>query len=283
MSQIERQFKGWTRPGREIVSATPVPTVDSNETLDFVGGYFRIFQLADGHRFSTDDLATAWYGTQNCPRAETVLDLGSGIGSVALMSAFRLPGARFTTIEAQDVSIGLARKSVALNGLSARFDLRHGDLRTPGILGDDERFDLITGSPPYFPVGTGVASDHSQKFHCRFEVRGDVSDYCRVAARHLEPGGVFACVFPIDPLEQLKRVETAAKANDLFIVKRRALTLKAGERSLLSVFMMMKKEDLPESFLKKGTLVEPELVIREKDGSPGQEYQTVKLVMGFPP
>ena len=81
-------------------------------TLDALSGHFKIHQYKDGHRFSTDDVLVAWYGTSHCPRADRVLDLGSGIGTVALISAWRLPGARFVTIEAQDISIRLARESV---------------------------------------------------------------------------------------------------------------------------------------------------------------------------
>ena len=55
--------------------------VEPNETLDSVGGHFRLFQLKDGHRFSTDDVLTAWYGTTWCPSARTALDLGSGAGA----------------------------------------------------------------------------------------------------------------------------------------------------------------------------------------------------------
>ena len=63
---------------------TAPPLVRDRETLDYISGHFRLFQLRDGHRFSTDDVLTAWYGTSMVPvRARTVLDLGSGIGSVA--------------------------------------------------------------------------------------------------------------------------------------------------------------------------------------------------------
>ena len=72
-----------------------------------------------------------------------------------------------------------------------------------------ETFDLVLGSPPYFPLGTGIEGDHPQKVACRFELRGDIADYARVAARHLAPGGVFACVFPED---QRARLEAAARA-----------------------------------------------------------------------
>ncbi len=62
----ETHFKGWAKPG-------PVPPglaavgdegVAATETLDAISGHFRLFQLRDGHRFSTDDILTAWYGAR---------------------------------------------------------------------------------------------------------------------------------------------------------------------------------------------------------------------------
>src|SRR5258706_9015349 len=132
-------------PGQEIVPA---------ETLDAIIGYFRLYQLKKVHRFSPDDVLTAWYGTTWCPRAERVLDLGSGIGSVGMIAAWRLPGAHFVTIEAQEESVQLARKSARYNQIESRYEIRHGDFRDTSILRPDEKFDLVLGSPPYFPVGT---------------------------------------------------------------------------------------------------------------------------------
>ena len=43
------------------------PDVPPEETLDALSGHFRIYQLRRGHRFSTDDLLTAWYGTSAAP------------------------------------------------------------------------------------------------------------------------------------------------------------------------------------------------------------------------
>ena len=74
-------------------------------------------------------MLTAWYATQWAPRVDRAADLGSGIGSVALISAWRLPGATFCTVEAQEMSVRLARKSIRYNGLEARFTIYDGDLR----------------------------------------------------------------------------------------------------------------------------------------------------------
>ena len=123
---MDEFYRGWRRPGPRPPGGVDV---EEGETLDYLCGWFRIFQYAKGHRYSTDDVLTAWYGTTHAPRVDRAADLGSGIGSVALIAAWRLPGATFATVEAQEISSRLARKSVRYNGLEPRFTVRHGDLR----------------------------------------------------------------------------------------------------------------------------------------------------------
>jgi tRNA1(Val) A37 N6-methylase TrmN6 len=272
------QFKGWTKPGPVILPPDDLK-IEPGETLDAISGYFRLFQLKKGHRFSTDDVLTAWYGTSWCPRAERVLDLGSGIGSVGMIAAWRLPAARFVTIEAQEESVQLARKSAKYNRIEERYEIRNGDFRDATLLREVEKFDLVLGSPPYFPLGTGIEGDHPQKVACRFEMRGDIADYCDVAARALAAGGWFACVFPT---EQLKRVESAASKAGLSIVRRRPIVLREGEAPLLNVFAMVMQHGLPKAF-REETWVEPALVIRRTEGTIHPEYSAVKLSFGFPP
>jgi tRNA1Val (adenine37-N6)-methyltransferase len=272
-------FKQWAKPGPVPPGAAAPPDVPAGESLDAISGHFRIFQLTAGHRFSTDDVLTAWYGTSWAPSASSVLDLGSGIGSVAMIAAWRLPGASFVTIEAQEESIRLAQKSAAYNGLGERYEIRHGDFRQGFLLGAEERFDLVLGSPPYFPPGTGIEGDHPQKVACRFELRGDIRDYCTVATAHLRNGGLFACVFPD---EQRERVEAAARTAELAIVRRRPVVFKEGEPPLVTLFAMIRSGDLPER-MRDRTWVEPPLVIRAADGSVHPEYAAVKLSIGFPP
>ncbi len=277
---MDTHFKGWAMPG-------PVPPgarlghldVPPGETLDALSGYYRLYQLRKGNRFSTDDLVVAWYGTTWAPCARTVLDLGSGIGSVGMIAAWRLQAARFVTVEAQEESVRLARQSAIYNGLTDRYGIRHGDFRAPGVLGDEERFDLVFGSPPYFPEGSGIDGDHPQKVACRFELRGDIQDYCAAAARHLETGGLFACVFPE---EQRQRVEAAARDAALTIVRRRPVVFREGEPPVIELFAMTRDQDLPADF-RSQTWVEPPLVIRRRDGAVHPEYAAVKLAVGFRP
>ncbi len=277
-------FKGFAVHGPEAPGelSEEFAKIPQDLTLDSISGNFKLFQYIDGHRFSTDDLLVAWYGTTNAPSSSTVLDLGSGIGTVATIAAWRLIGAQFVTVEVQEISVTLALKSCKYNGLDKRFDIRCGDFRDAEILKNSEKFDLILGSPPYFPLENGVTSENEQKTMCRFEFRGNISDYCKVASQHLTTGGVFACIFPIEPGFQEQRVIDAAKESFLSIVKRRNVVLKEGQKPILGLFMMMDSEDLPKPF-REITFHEPNLTIRSRDGSVNHEYSTIKISIGFQP
>ena len=277
----ETHFKGWAKPGIVPPGFAAGVAVAAPETLDAISGPFRLFQLRDGHRFSTDDILTAWYGTTWCPAARTALDLGSGIGTVGMIGAWRLPGAKFVTVEAQSDSVALAKKSARYNGIENRYEIREGDFRDKKILRAEEKFDLITGSPPYWPLSDGLQSEHPQKVACRFELRGSIADYCATAAKHLAPGGFFACVFPHEPA-QLARVAGAAKNSGLVIVRKRPVIFREGDPPLVALFGLMRAEDLPEWF-RGQTWTEPNLIIRARDGKIHPEYSAVKLAIGFPP
>jgi len=267
-------YRGWRRPG-------PIPPggieAGVGETRDYICGHFRIFQYEKGHRYSTDDVLTAWYATISAPRVDRAADLGSGIGSVAIITAWRLPGATFCTVEAQEMSIRLARKSIRYNGLESRFTLYHGDLRDETILAHEAPFDLVTGSPPYWPAGTATEADHPQAIPARIEVRGSVADYARAASRILGPGGVFAFVFPT---VQLDRALQAIDDAQLRLVRRRDVVFKEGEPPLITLFAASRAEDIPATYR---ALVEPPLTIRARDGSVPQEYSAIRMSFGFPP
>jgi len=256
-------FKGWTRPG-------PVPPggvePEPGETLDGLCGHWRIFQLAKGHRFSVDDLVAAWYGTTWCPRAGRIADLGSGIGSVGLVAAWRCPGAEVHTVEAQEQSFHLARKSIRYNGQEDRIFPRLGDLRDPELFADQAPFDLVLGSPPYWPEGHRLPAAHPQAVPARLEVRGGVADYAQAAARILAPGGIFACVFPND---QRERALAALDGAGLLCLHRREIVFKAGEPYGLDAFAAGRRRDYPEGFAVRAECpeAEPPILIRRADGS----------------
>ena len=129
------------------------------ETLDHLAGSWKIYQLKGGHRFSADDVLTAWTAARVCPQAREILDLGSGLGSVGLLTLYRLPEAVLTGVEVQEISYSLASKTVAqakrrifvfyfIVGILGSFLGQFAIL----YLGIDEILDKIADFRPFFDL-----------------------------------------------------------------------------------------------------------------------------------
>lgn len=249
---------------------------DPDEDLCWLAGDWRILQRLDGHRTSLDDLVTAHLAASmvaDRPPARC-LDLGCGIGSVLLFIAWRFPAARLLGVEAQDISAGLAKRSLAWNGIANRAQVIVHDFREDVILGDQEPFDLVTGTPPYFPLDAGPQSDRIQRGPCRFEHRGGIEAYCLAAASRLAPDAPFvAC----EAWSQRDRVEPAARAAGLALVRWREIVPRTGKEPLLCVFSMRRAERA------EPLVTEAPLVVRGPGGHRTEEFIAIRAAMGMPP
>jgi tRNA1Val (adenine37-N6)-methyltransferase len=247
------------------MSRSYVMTAD-DLSLDILAGDWRIFQLRTGHRFSADDLLTAWAAIRAQPEACQVLDLGAGLGSVGLLVLWKLRTAtHLTMVEVQAISHALAYRTVTYNGLTRRVTLYCQDLRHwPG-----GAFDLVTASPPYIPVGRGVLPRHSQKLAARFELHGDVFDYCQAAARSLTPAGIFCfCHAADDP-----RPEQAIQRAGLLLVHRQQVHFRASLPPRMALFTCAWQGRRADP---------PPLVIRDHKGRWTAEYLSLREEMGAP-
>ncbi len=274
---------GWFPPG-------PIPPGPGDEEelwpaegedLCFLSGHWRIFQRQRGHRYSIDDVTTAWYAARTVEqlqhKVERALDIGCGIGSVLMMVAWKLPQVSMIGIEAQELSFGLAQRSLRYNGIAQRVEVRNGDLRDVSMLPEGARFDLVTGTPPYMPVGDGVMSEKEQCAPCRFELRGGIEDYCLTAARAMAPNGLFiVCQSAV----QRQRVKNSAAAAGLSIVRLRDVVPRAGRAPLFTVFAM-KHKNAAEA-LELTAVEEPPLCVRDADGERTEDYLQMRRDMGMP-
>jgi tRNA1(Val) A37 N6-methylase TrmN6 len=230
-----------------------------------------IAQRLKGHRHSADDVLTAWYALQVSPPVAEHLDLGTGIGTVGLLTLWGMGAeARLTCVEAQETSHRLLQANVGFNGLRQRVDCSLGDLRELAL---QRKFPLITGSPPYFPPGSGVIPQDSQKAHARFELRGDVGDYAKAAVRHLAPGGWFVVCFPSP---QKQRALDGIAASGLRVVRLRDVIPRETLPPLFTLFACRQPQDCDG-----GAVVENPLTIRHADGRLTGEMAAVRRVFGF--
>jgi tRNA1Val (adenine37-N6)-methyltransferase len=242
-------------------------------THDAIAGELRITQRRHGHRYSIDDVLTAWEAASLAPTAAHCLELGSGIGSVLLMLSYKLPDARFVAVEAQRNSFRLLTENVRNNALASRVRLVHGDLRSE-VSASLGKFDLVTGTPPYVPPGTATPSSDSQKAYARQELRGGVEDYLAAMGRVLAPRGVgVVCADARFP----ERVFTGAERAGLRVFRRRDVVPRAGNKGpLFAVFSLVPA-------VAEGRPLErvPDFVARDEAGARTAEYIAVRAFFGI--
>jgi tRNA1Val (adenine37-N6)-methyltransferase len=108
----------------------------------------RITQPVDGYRVGTDAVLLA--ASINTDRGR-ILDLGTGVGGVALCIAHRLAGVQITAVEKDTDIAELADINITDNGFASRIRLIKGDVTAlPAVLAAS--FDHVVSNPPYHDV-----------------------------------------------------------------------------------------------------------------------------------
>lgn len=239
-------------------------------TDDLLTPEVRVFQRAKGHRFSSDDVATAYVAYRARPAARRVLDLGAGLGSVLLMLGWKLRDAELCGVEAQAMSFDLLTRNVARSPFASRVRVRHGDLRDAQLLaGFEQAFDLITGTPPYFPPEAALDAEDEQRAYARIEYRGGVDAYIRAGAPLLAPGG--ALVLCGDARVE-ERVTTALRDASLTLVGRTSVVARAGQPPLFSIWT---------SSASPHPLVADTLTLRGPEGETAEGARALREFSGF--
>lgn len=239
-------------------------------TDDLLTREVRVFQRKKGHRFSSDDVATAFVAYQAAPRARRVLDMGCGLGSVLLQLAWKLPEASLSGVEAQAQSFELLQRNVARSGFSQRVRIAHGDLRDVALMSTfGSAFDLITGTPPYFPPPAALEAEDEQRAYARIEYRGGIEAYIDAGARLLSDDGVMVLCGDARAGE---RTSLACRNAGLTIHARCDVLPRAQRAALFSVWTLKRSV---------GECLVSSLTLRSGSGEPTDDAQRLRAFGGF--
>ena len=154
-----------------------------------------IGELLDSH-FGGEDNGESGSLIDEPLAVETVLDLCTGSGCLAILASRNFPNARIDAVDLSEAALEVAARNIADYGLEDRVTLHRGDLFQP--LGG-RQYDLIISNPPYVDT-QGMAELPPE---CRAEPKlafdggadglAIVRRILQQAGRHLAPQGGLLC------------------------------------------------------------------------------------------
>jgi len=114
----------------------------------FAGMKFKSDARALVPRSPIAELVEAHFEPWTDPDAvDSVLDLCTGGGCIAIACAHAFPGAAVDAVDLSAEALALARENVEMHGVGAQVTLYEGDLFAP--LPKGRRYDIIVSNPPY--------------------------------------------------------------------------------------------------------------------------------------
>ena len=167
--------------------------LEANERIDELhrNGY-KIIQNPEGFCFGMD--AVLLSGIAKVKPGEVVLDMGTGTGIIPILLEAKTEGKHFTGLEIQEKSADMARRSVLLNDLEEKIEIKVGDIKQASAIFGKNSFDVVTSNPPYMNESHGLTNPDLPKAIARHEVLCTFQDIAREASAVLKPGGRFYLV-----------------------------------------------------------------------------------------
>lgn len=172
------------------------------ETLDeLLGRRVKILQKEKGYRFSVDALLLAHF--VRVKKGDLIVDLGTGSGVIAISVAQRRECGYVIAVDIQEELVDMASRSVMLNNLEKKVDIRHGDIREIETLFRPRSFDVSIFNPPYRKANSGKLNLDAEKSVARHEIKGTMHDFLKASVYVLKKSGRAYIIYPATRMVEL--------------------------------------------------------------------------------
>jgi tRNA1Val (adenine37-N6)-methyltransferase len=173
---------------------------------------FAVNQDQCAMKIGTDGvLLGAWVPIDNCPNS--ILDIGTGTGIIALMLAQRCDAQQIDALEIDENAYENAVDNFESSHWSDRLFCFHAGL-DEFVEEPEDEYDLIVSNPPFYVED--YRSDNAQRDLARFQEAMPFEDLVEAAALLLSENGVFAVIIPFKEEEKFLEL---AKEYELFPIK----------------------------------------------------------------
>jgi tRNA1Val (adenine37-N6)-methyltransferase len=154
-----------------------------------------------GYRFTLDPLLLCDFS--GAAAEQSIADLGTGSGVMALVLARMAPQARVIAFEQDAGAAGLAAENAQLNGLAERVTVLHEDVLHIRRHLPVSSCDLVVSNPPYRKQGKGRLNEHPGRLAARHETTATLADFLAAAKYLAKPSGRICLVHHPDRLADL--------------------------------------------------------------------------------
>lgn len=223
--------------------------------MEYLHNGFTLELCKGAFPLSTDSVALSSF--VRLPRQASVLDLGSGCGTLGLLLCAGDPNCSVTGVEINESAHRMALQNIAANGLQPRLSSICTDLRTVPSFVAPGSFHCCVSNPPYFSAGQSSANSS-----LRHETHCTLDDVFRSAAWALRFGGDF---FLVHKPERLAELCSCAATHKLEPKRLQLLRHRPGDPISL-VLLQCRKGAKP------GLTIEEEC-LQDASGDPSEYYR----------
>lgn len=227
-----------------------------NPTRDaFLGGRLTVSQPAGGFRAGLDSVLL---GAAVNPDASSLLDLGAGVGTAALVALADLLALNATLVDSDPSAVALAALNIEANGFAGRARILNVDVTAPGQARaaaglPADHFSTVIANPPFYAPDRGSAPSASRAA-ARHMTDAELDRWVKAAATHAAPRGEVIFIHVAEALPAL----LAAFTPRFGAVTVLPLLPRAGEAASRVMVRAVKGSRAPFRLLAARALHEPE-------------------------
>ncbi len=165
----------------------------------FLGDKILIEQPQDSYRAGMDSVFLAAFASA---KNKTVLELGAGVGVLAICLAFLQKGSKIVALEKNKHFYELLQKNIRANNMEQIIEAKLGDIVNIDKI-EEGFFDVVIFNPPFFKKDEIQLPKSDLKIDGNVEQNATLETFISVALKKLKPKGYVYLIHKSERLQEI--------------------------------------------------------------------------------